>query len=167
MSSAMGRAPTLRHDLRPGDLGGVAAQHGVLYAVEFGFDHTFEAYVAASLAEFGRDARPDRGRLWVAERNDCIVGSIGIVLHDDAAAQLRWFLVHPDERGHGLGRRMIEESIAFCRAGGCTSVFLWTVGVLVDAARLYTAAGFHKSIEQPPAQQWGTTVTEQRYELTL
>src|SRR3712207_6069084 len=90
---------TIRHDLRPGDLGRVTELHGVLYAAEYGFDRGFEAYVAETLGEFGRAARPGRDRLWLAELDGRLVGSIGIVGREGGAAQLRWVLLHPDARG--------------------------------------------------------------------
>ena len=87
---------TIRHDLRPGDMGRVIAMHGVLYAEEFGFDHGFEAYVAETVAELGKLARPGLDRLWIAESGGRLVGSIAILGRDDGAAQLRWFLVDPE-----------------------------------------------------------------------
>lgn len=158
---------TIRHDLRPGDLGRVTAQHGVLYAAEYSFDHTFEAYVAETLGEFGRTARPGRDRLWLAERDGRLAGSIGIVGREGGAAQLRWFLVAPEARGRGLGRRLVEEALAFCRAAGYRSVFLWTVNPLTAAARQYTAAGFRPTEEKDLQAMWGTTLAEQRYDLSL
>ncbi len=161
------RHATIRHDLRAGDLGRVIALHGVLYAAEYGFDQGFEAYVAETLAELGQAPRPERDRLWLAELDGRLVGSIGIIGREAGAAQLRWFLVDPEVRGRGLGRQLLEEALAFCREAGCRSVFLWTVSVLTPAARLYTAAGFHKTEVKPPAALWGTTITEERYELKL
>ena len=158
---------TIRHDPRPGDLGRVTALHGVLYAAEYGFDQIFEAYVAETLAELARAARPGQDRLWLAELDGRLVGSIGIVGRAEGAAQLRWFLLHPDARGRGLGRRLMEEALAFCREAGYRSVYLWTVHPLTAAARLYTAAGFRKTEEKPPAPLWGTTLAEQRYDLSL
>jgi GNAT superfamily N-acetyltransferase len=158
---------TVRHDLRPGDMGRVIALHGVLYAEEYGFDHGFEAYVAETVAEFGRLARPDLDRLWVAEREGQLVGSIAIVGREDGAAQLRWFLVHPDARGSGLGRRLVHEALTFCRAAGYRSVYLWTVTGLDAAARLYVAAGFRKTETKPPATLWGVDLAEERYDRDL
>jgi GNAT superfamily N-acetyltransferase len=156
----------VRHELRPGDIGRVTEQHGVLYAAEYGFDHTFEAYVAESLAEFGKAAPSARDRLWVAELDGRLVGSIGIVGREAGAAQLRWLLVAPEARGTGLGRRLVGDALAFCRETKRDSVFLWTVSVLTAAARIYVEEGFRLTEEHERAM-WGTTVVEQRYDLAL
>jgi GNAT superfamily N-acetyltransferase len=156
---------TLRTTLRPGDLGTIVHLHGVLYAREYGFDSTFEAYVAGPLADFVRTPTP-RQRLWIAERNDLIVGCVAIVPADDATAQLRWFLVHPAARGLGLGKRLLHEAVAFAHECHYNRIFLWTVSALTAAAHLYTAAGFHK-VETHPAHLWGVEVIEERYERAL
>lgn len=160
------RGITIRHDLRPGDLGRVTLQHGVLYAAEYGFDHTFEAYVAESLAEFGKAAPSARSRLWIAEADGNIVGSIGIIGREGSLAQLRWLLVAPEARGQGLGGRLVRDALKFCRDTGARSVFLWTVHVLTAAAHLYTDAGF-RITEAHTRTMWGTTLIEQRYDLSL
>jgi GNAT superfamily N-acetyltransferase len=157
---------TIRHELQPGDIGRVTAIHGKLYAEEYGLSHVFEAYVAETLAEFGKGYRPERDRLWLVERDGRLVGSIGIVGRDDRAAQLRWLLVAPEARGCGLGRHLVEEALAFCREAGYRSVYLWTVHLLPTAARLYTSFGFAKTESLPPAD-WGVEVIEERYDLML
>lgn len=154
---------TLRHDLRPGDLGRMIELHGVLYAQEWGFDCTFEAYVAAGAGEL----RTDGDRLWSAEQDGRLVGTIAILVREDRTAQLRWFLVHPDARRQGLGRRLMDAAVAFSRDSGCRSVYLWTVDPLVAAARLYTAAGFRLTEEKPRERLWGHLLAEQRYDLPL
>src|SRR5262249_32181441 len=97
---------TLRTQLRPGDVGAIVRLHGVHYAREHGFDATFEAYVAKPLADFVLTPSP-RQRLWLAETDGELVGCIAIVAASAAVAQLRWFLVIPEARGHGLGTRLL------------------------------------------------------------
>lgn len=157
---------TVRHDLRPGDLGRMVELHGVVYAAEFGFDHTFEAYAAETVADVGRRWL-ERDRLWLAEVDGRLVGCVGILGRDDDAAQLRWFLVDPSLRGRGLGRRLLDDAIAFCRAAAYKSIFLWTADVCVDAARLYLAAGFRRTEVRPPGTMGNKPVVEERYDLAL
>lgn len=155
----------IRTRLQPGDIGSVVHLHGTIYARECGFDHTFEAYVAGPLAEFARSSA-SRERIWLAEDGDRLVGSIAIVAAGPDTAQLRWYLVDPDHRGAGLGRTLLDEAVAFSRASGYRSVFLWTVAALRTAAHLYRSVGFRK-VEEIPGRRWGMEVIEERYELTL
>jgi ribosomal protein S18 acetylase RimI-like enzyme len=155
----------LRHDLRPGDLGSIVQLHGLLYAREYGFDSTFEGYVAGPLAQFVL-SRSDRDRLWLAEQAGRLVGCIAIVGTADREAQLRWYLVDPSVRGKGLGARLLREAVAFCKERGYESVFLWTVAALTAAAHLYRSAGFEK-VEEVPGRRWGVEVVEERYVLQL
>src|SRR5437763_61699 len=89
---------------------------------------------AAQVARATR-AVPDRGRLWLAERDGQVVGSVAIVPATPEAAQLRWFLVEPSARGVGLGRRLLGEAVAFCQERGYDRVFLWTVSALTAGLR--------------------------------
>jgi GNAT superfamily N-acetyltransferase len=155
----------LRHDLRPGDIGAVVWLHGTVYAAEYGFDPTFEAYVAGPLADFVVH-RTERDRLWIAERGGRIVGCIAIVGASHNEAQLRWYLVDPSARGLGLGRRLLDEAIAFARNCGYGLIFLWTVSALTAAAQLYHKVGFRK-VEEKSGQIWGVDVVEERYILKL
>jgi len=156
----------IRSTLQPGDIGYVTYLHGVLYAEEYGWDHTFEGYVAAGLAQFAQSFDPHKDCLWIAEMDGRIVGSIGIVGQLNSEAQLRWFLVHPACRGRGLGRTLLREALQFCRDRGFKSIFLWTVGDLKASAHLYQSVGFRKT-EQKTHQIWGRTLTEERYDLSL
>jgi GNAT superfamily N-acetyltransferase len=155
----------IRSDLRPGDIGNVVRFHGVTYAREHGWDHTFEAYVAGPLAEFAK-RRSARERLWLAERDEQLAGCVAIVESSRDVAQLRWFLVDPAHRGAGLGRRLLDHAIRFSRESGYSSIILWTVSALTAATRLYRAAGFDK-VEEKPGHLWGADVVEERYELQL
>jgi GNAT superfamily N-acetyltransferase len=156
---------TIRTNLKPGDLGSIVSLHGTLYAREYGFDPTFEAYVAGPLAEFVR-AASGRERLWMAERDGAIVGCVAIVAASATVAQLRWFLVDPAARGQGLGKQLLHEAVQFCQEAGYETVILWTVAALKAAAHLYRLAGFRK-VEAKSGNRWGVDVVEEKYELRL
>ncbi len=155
----------VRHEFKPGDLGKLIELHGLLYSQEYGFDHTFEAYVAKPLAEFVLQ-RSDREHIWLVDSDGILMGSLAIVRHNETEAQLRWYLLHPSLRGKGLGKQLVEECIVFCRARGYRKIFLWTVSSLLAAAQVYRHAGF-RVVEEHTHEIWGCTLTEQRYDLEL
>jgi DNA-binding MarR family transcriptional regulator/N-acetylglutamate synthase-like GNAT family acetyltransferase len=126
----------------PGDLGWVVERHGALYAAEYGWDASFEALVAGIVAEFAATAEAASERAWIAAAGGERAGSVLCTRRDEATAQLRLLLVEPAFRGHGLGRRLVDECLAFARAAGYARIVLWTNDVLVDARRIYERAGF-------------------------
>lgn len=156
----------IRNSIKPGDFGGVIHLHGVLYAREYGLDHTFEGYVAVGLGEFAKSFDGNKDYFAVAEFEDRIVGSIAIMGLPDQTAQLRWFLLDPSARGFGLGKKLLSEALEFCRQKNFTSVCLWTISELKTAARLYRAAGFTLT-EENTRDLWGAVRNEQRYDLIL
>jgi N-acetylglutamate synthase-like GNAT family acetyltransferase len=163
--SAARNGVTVRTHLRPGDIGRMVYLHGLIYAREYGFDHTFEAYVAFPLAALVQAGSP-RERIWIAERGQRMIGCVAIAAQSETVAQLRWFLVVPAERGQGLGRRLLGQAVEFCKQLKYRSIVLWTVDALTAAAALYREAGFRK-VEQIPGRRWGVDVIEERYELHL
>lgn len=141
-------APIVLRGHRPGDIGWVVQRHGELYAREYEWNEEFEALVADIAAKFIRDLDPDRERCWIAEREGVRLGCIFLVAQDKATAKLRLLLVEPEARGSGLGKRLIEECIAFSRAAGYRRIVLWTQSNLDAARHLYTNAGFRKTAEE-------------------
>jgi GNAT superfamily N-acetyltransferase len=157
---------TLRHSLRPGDIGYLIYLHGILYARECNYDITFEAYVAEGIADFIQSFNPKKDRIWLGEANQHTIGSIAIVGRSKRAAQLRWFFVHPAYRGHGLGKRLLEQALQFARRRKYSTVLLWTTSELDTARHLYTQAGFMKT-RQLKHKIWGRMTTEEKYDLRL
>ena len=153
----------IRHVLAPGDLGMIVHLHGVVYAREYGLDTTFEPYVAKPLAEFVLDGA---GRLWVAEKDGIVVGSVAMVDAGPGTGQLRWFLLAPEARGLGLGRRLLDAALGYALERGFTHVFLWSFTDLHEAIRLYERAGFRVT-QTETGEVWGAQRTQVRMDLDL
>jgi DNA-binding MarR family transcriptional regulator/GNAT superfamily N-acetyltransferase len=135
--------------LRIGDIGWIIHRQGILYAQEYGWDGTYEALVAEILAGFVKTYDPKAEHGWIAERNDAIVGSVFLVRASVRLAKLRLLYVEPSARGLGIGARLVKECIAFARAKGYRKLTLWTNDILVSARRIYEAAGFQLTKEEP------------------
>ncbi len=137
-----------------------------LYAQEFGWDATFEALVARIVADFGSRRETAREQAWVAEIDGRRVGCVFCVGIDEATAQLRILLVHPDARGHGLGRRLVDTCVQFARAAGYDRLLLWTNHPLEAARRIYLERGF-VLIQEEVHHSFGVDLVGQTYELDL
>ena len=156
----------IRDELRPGDLGEVARLHGRLYAAEYDLDASFEAYVARSVAECVEAGWPGRGGegLWVAENGGGhVVGHVALTREGPGEARLRWFLLTPEARGQGIGRRLLDELLQVADAAGHERITLTTFSELEAAAHLYRATGFER-VSASPLAQWGRTITMEVYE---
>lgn len=131
---------------RPGAIGWVVELHGRYYGEVWGLNRAFEAEVARGLGEFMARFDPAQDGFWLAERDGAMLGSITIDHAGSApgTARLRWFVVDPAAQGAGIGRRLLDTALAFCRAQAFSQVELETF-VGLDAARhLYEAAGFRQ-----------------------
>ncbi|KAA8745528.1 MULTISPECIES: bifunctional helix-turn-helix transcriptional regulator/GNAT family N-acetyltransferase [Paenibacillus] len=154
----------IRTELNPGDVGALIQLHGWVYAKECGYNHEFEAYVCKTFYDLLPTYSPDKDRFWLAELDHKIVGSIAVIGHPGERAQIRWFILHPDYRGMGIGNKLIQDAIAYCREKGFRNVFLETTENQKTAIAMYTKAGFVKTIELEN-NNWGVRHIEQTYEL--
>jgi DNA-binding MarR family transcriptional regulator/N-acetylglutamate synthase-like GNAT family acetyltransferase len=145
-----------------GDVGWAIERHGQLYADEFGWNAEFEALVATLFAKFATQHQEGSEQFWIAEVDHQRAGCVFVVRSekDPYSAQLRCLLVDPIARGLGVGRRLVDECIAFSRTAGYRRMILWTNDVLLSARRIYEAAGF-SLIEESPHHSFGRDLVGQ------
>ena len=95
-------------------------------------------------------------------------GSIAIdgACADEHGAHLRWFILSDAIRGQGLGLQLLDSAIGHVDARQYRQTHLWTFAGLDAARHLYEAVGFQLAHEAS-GDQWGTVVSEQRFERLL
>ena len=144
----------------------VVQQHGALYAREFGWDISFEALCAEIVAQFLKDFDPSRERCWISEIDGKQVGSVFLVKHSEEVAKIRLLLIDPAGRGIGLGKRLVDECIAFARSRGYRKITLWTQSMLLAARGIYEQAGFVR-VASEPHHSFGQDLIGETWELIL
>lgn len=152
----------------PGAIGRITELHAIYYSKQASFNLYFESKVATEMSEFLTRFNPDRDGFWIAYINGQIVGSIVIdgIKSNTEGLHLRWFIVSPNYQGRGIGTRLLESAIGFCRKVESKRVYLWTFSGLDAARHLYEKFGFILR-EEITAKTWGKTVKEQLFELLL
>ena len=150
---------------RPGAIGRIAEMHAEYYHRHWGFGLFFEAKVAIELAEFLSRFEKERDGFWTLLHGERVEGAIAIDGREASTegAHLRWFILSPEFRDRGWGRRLLAEAVSFCDRKGYRRTFLWTFAGLDTARRLYEASGF-RLVSQEEGRQWGRRVVEQRFE---
>lgn len=158
--------PYLLRPHQPGDIGWVIHRHAVLYAVEYGWDESFEALVAKVAGEFIQNFDARHERCWIAERQGEIVGSVFLVRQSAEVAKLRLLYVEPAARGLGIGARLVDECIRFAKRVGYHKITLWTNSILVAARQIYTKASFHL-VASEAHHSFGHDLVGETWELDL
>ncbi|MEQ8898618.1 MAG: GNAT family N-acetyltransferase [Roseovarius sp.] len=144
----------------------VVARHGALYPQEAGFDDSFGKLVGEIVADFVATHDPACERGWIAEREGARLGCIFCVRLEGEVAKLRLFLVEPEVRGTGLGRRLLETCLAFTKASGYRRLRLWTHESHRAACALYMARGFTCE-SSVPVRSYGQALIEQSWTIEL
>src|SRR5579864_4161888 len=99
---------TIRNNFDANDISKIVERHRIIYQEEYGYNSEFGDYVE-SFAKGKIDC------IWIAESKGEFAGCISVIRVDDRSAQLRKFLVEPRMRGNGIGKKLIEHLIQYCR----------------------------------------------------
>ncbi|MFZ1806566.1 MAG: GNAT family N-acetyltransferase [Cyclobacteriaceae bacterium] len=155
----------IRTTIEPGDLGYITYMHGYFYHKEYNFGLAFETYVAEGLIEFYSQYNPASNRAWVCEHNHTIIGFLVLMNRGDSA-QLRYFILDPNYRGIGLGKKLMELYMNFMNSCGYKKSYLWTTKELLPAICLYTRHGFTLTDERE-TNIFERQITEVRFDLVV
>lgn len=151
---------------RAGDEEYIIRRHEELYRKEYALSAVFADYVDRGVRKLATHLDPAKECILIPEMAGQPMGSIAIAHVDDQTAQLRYFLLEPQARGHGLGLQLVAAALDFARKAGYTQIFLETISALTTARTIYSRAGFRLVHEEPHAK-WGPDVVEERWEMAL
>lgn len=126
----------------------------------------FEMYVAQGLQEFFENYDLKKDRIWICEYEKKIDGSLLLIHRENTSAQLRYFLIAPEYRRLGLGKKLMQLFMDFFYECNYKSCYLWTTDELISAVSLYKRFGFILS-EEKISNTFGKKVKEQRYDLKI
>jgi GNAT superfamily N-acetyltransferase len=158
---------SIRRSMTDRDADAIVALHDLVYRAEYDRGDEFVASVARKVAVARAAGWPELGgAVWLVERDGAVAGSLGLTDEGDGVGWVRWFVLAPEVRGHGFGRRLVSELVHTARANGLARLELETFSALTAAAQIYRDAGFAVTWERE-RDDWGPTITYQHYELPL
>ncbi|TVR68991.1 MAG: GNAT family N-acetyltransferase [Marinilabiliales bacterium] len=88
-----------------------------------------------------------RSVLFVAEKENRICGCCGIYPTeglDSDTAELAKFYLHPDYRGKGIGRALMEKCIEAVKSLGYKKLYIESLPQFAKAVRIYEKQGFRR-----------------------
>ncbi len=107
---------------------------------EFTSEHAYDDV----RAKFPGEHVPPYGCLLVAVNDGRVCGCVALGRLSDVTAEMRTLFVRPECRGKGVGRALVEASLAKAREYGYTCVRLDTLAFMAGALSLYRSLGFYE-----------------------
>jgi ribosomal protein S18 acetylase RimI-like enzyme len=103
-------------------------------------------------------SRAERGEFLLVRDGSGLLGSVAYcppgradpAIFSSSMAAILLLAVHPDARGQGLGRQLMEACLARASSDGAAAVSLFTSDLMQDAQRLYRHLGFVRDGELAP-----------------
>ena len=159
-----GRAPAVDNAARF-HLGRLRMAAGELRITTFADGHRdgFRSLVEDTLREFGFEPDPEMdpdledpagtyAALWVVLSGEQVVGSVALRDLGDGALELKRMYLRPEQRGLGLGKKLLATAIDWAREHGARVVKLDTSERMETARALYDAHGFTRVPGYAPRQ---------------
>lgn len=97
---------------------------------------------------FGQILKPG-GAIFLAVHDNAPVGCCALLWMRPCVFEVAKMAVEKSHRGRGIGRRLLEYTVAQARARSATSLYLETNSKLANAIHLYESVGFR---HVPPEQ---------------
>lgn len=153
------------HSYQPGVIGETVRHHAIYYHEHWGFDVRFESQVAREVSEFICHMDATRDGFWWASIDGEFAGAVAVdgTRSGEGQARVRWFIVPERFQGDGVGTRLFDQAMQFCRTADFKTVYLWTFEGLTAARKLYERNGF-QLVETQEGTAWGPVITEQKFE---
>jgi putative acetyltransferase len=83
------------------------------------------------------------GAFWVVEdERGRVCACVAVDFPESGTAELHRLYVRPDQRGRGLGSRLVRRAEAHARSKGASRMVLWSDTRFVTAHRLYKRLGY-------------------------
>ncbi|WP_400245914.1 GNAT family N-acetyltransferase [Niallia sp. JL1B1071] len=82
-------------------------------------------------------------------------------------AHLRWFILDEHYQGLGVGTKLLETAINYCKEQSYQHIYLWTISILHAARHLYAKYDFTLSEEKENVEWCSERVIEERWDLEL
>lgn len=89
------------------------------------------------------------GQIYMAILGEEAVGCCALLLMSDGVYEIAKMAVRDDLRGMGVGRKVLEYTVAKARALGARKLYLETNSTLRNAIHLYEAVGFKQIAPVP------------------
>jgi ribosomal protein S18 acetylase RimI-like enzyme len=136
-------SPTLRIDpaVTSQDL---AAIRGLFldYQAGLGIDLGFQSF-DEEIRRLPGDYAPPTGRLLLATWGGRPVGCVALRGINSTRGEMKRLFIQPQDRGLGVGKRLIARLLQEARAAGYEELVLDTLPGMTEAQGLYLAFGFH------------------------
>lgn len=131
---------------RKGEEQYVADLHRRLYSTEYSWGPSFTDYAVNIALEFAKKAHNDREELFVAQKDDCLIGCIMLCQTEaPEVGQLLLFAVEMAHRREGVGAALMDAFWEKAKSAGYEKLMLWTASPLTAAIRHYERLGFRRT----------------------